>query len=107
MLIVENTGEEPALPEMTVETKRIGGMRISQRVTERIGFFGNQNKMDRVGHQAVGPDVDSVLGGVFAEQGKVMLAIPGLEKDFTRPISTLGDVMRQSRNYYSGDPAHW
>ena len=100
MLIVENTREKPALPEMTVEmilhikTKRISGVGISQRVTERIGFFGNQDKMDMVGHQAVGPDLDSVLGGIVAEEGKVMLAVSGLEKHITPPVPTLGDVMR-------------
>lgn len=113
MLIVENTGEEPALPKITVEmilhieTKRISSVGISQHATWRIGFFWNQDKMDMVGHQAVGPDFDAVPGGVFAKEGKVMLAIPGLEKDFTPPISALGDVMRQSRNHYSGDPTHW
>ena len=87
MFIVENTGEEPPLPEMTaeamlqIEAKRVGGVCISQRAAQRIRFFWDQNKMNMVAHQAVGPDFGSIFGGVFSEKGKVVLAVFGLEKD--------------------------
>ena len=70
------------------------------------GFLAPEQHM--IAHQAVGPDVDSILGGVggvFLEKGKVMLAVFDFEKDITPPI--LGDVVRQSRNHDSGTPSHW
>jgi hypothetical protein len=78
MLIIENTGEKPAVPKMTAEmilqikAKCISSVRISQRITERICFFGHQRKMDMVSHQS-----DSKPRLRFAEKGKGnALAIP-------------------------------
>jgi hypothetical protein len=48
--------------------------------------------------------------GMYApprEKGQVMFPILGLEKHNTPPVSALGEVMRQCRNHYSGDPSHW
>jgi hypothetical protein len=42
-----------------------------------------------VGHQAVGPDLDAALAGLFSQQVAIDLLIPILEEDRLAPVAAL------------------
>jgi hypothetical protein len=52
--------------------------------------------MHMVGHQAVGPDLDAALAGLFGQQVAVDLLIPILEEDRLAPVAALGHVVRKA-----------
>ena len=53
---------------------------LANRPAEVLGFGGNQNEMDMVGHQAVTPDFNAYLGGLFGQQIPIDFVIAIFEK---------------------------
>jgi hypothetical protein len=62
--------------------------------------------MHMVGHQAVGQNLQSKLGGILNQELKIMLPIIVAEKNISPAIAALRDVVAQARDHDSGDPRH-
>ena len=53
--------------------------------------------MHVVRHEAIGPDFHAMFAGLRGEKIAVDVLVAVLEKDRLAPVSTLGDVVRQTR----------
>lgn len=59
-----------------------------------------------VGHEAIGKDLQSELGGIVNEELKIMLPIIVVEEDIPPAIAALCNVVGQARNHDSCDFRH-
>ena len=55
-----------------------------------------------VGHEAVAPDIGLGLNGRLAEQVDIKPVVFVLKEDSISPVSTLGNVVRMTRNNDTG-----
>ena len=111
--VIEGTGHEAGTPEvagnpsLTVEKLGIAHMeRIEGPGKGPLGF-GDADKVDVVGHQAVSPDSHSVAHGVFLEPVEVT-AVIGLDlEDWLVVVPPLDDVVGVTDDDGAGDASHW
>ena len=73
---------------------------------ERIGACRNADKVDVVGHEAIGQYIETMLDRVLQEPLQISPAVVVAEEDIIASIAALGDVMGETRDDYSGDPWH-
>ena len=65
-------------------------MRFADSQPKRIRMCGDQDEMNVVGHQAIRPHLNLVLGRLLTEQVKVDGVIPVLEEDRLAPVTAPG-----------------
>jgi hypothetical protein len=71
-----------------------------------IFCFGNRDKMNMVGHQAVCPDLYFTPVTPLGHQGEIFPVIGSGKKGIHTPIAALGNVMGYSGNNYSCHAYH-
>ena len=113
VFIIERAGEESPLPQMPADCLRpVHVLRIAQierfhDQRERIGACRNADKVDVVGHEAIGQYFEPMLDRVLQEQLQISPAVVVAEEDVIASIAALGDVMMgETRDDYSGEPWH-
>jgi hypothetical protein len=79
--------------------------RFANREAQPIFIRGDSDQMDVVGHQAVPPYVDSVLGSnATSGQGGLIVAV--IEKSPLPPVATLSDMVWIACHHYPWDSRH-
>ena len=112
VFIIERAGEESPLPQMPADCLRpVHVLRIAQierfhDQRERIGACRNADKVDVVGHEAIGQYIETMLDRVLQEPLQISPAVVVAEEDIVAAIAALGDVMGKTRDDYSGEPWH-
>ena len=109
---IEWTGEKASLPHMptfppppiAAQSKR--RVRIAKCVRERRFVFGDDNPVDVVAHQAIGPDLQTILLSRPIEELKIFEAVGILVKDVRAPISPLRDVVWKAGNDDASQARH-
>jgi len=81
-------------------------MRFADRPPQRLPAVGDQDQMDMIGHQAVGPDRDTMLAALLTQQIAIEFVVGIGEKHVLAPISALGDMMGQTGNDETSDAGH-
>ena len=56
---------------------------------QRVLVVGEGDKMGMVGHQAIGPDFQPILFGIFSQPGKIVLPVPGFKENLLPVIAPL------------------
>jgi hypothetical protein len=72
-------------------------MNIAHRVRHGRSSFRDSNQVRVICHRIVGSDSQVVPVGVFAQQLQIEMPVLCVQEDVRAPISSLRDVMRQSR----------
>jgi hypothetical protein len=67
---------------------------------------GKGDEMDMVGHQAIGPDFQPILFGLFGQPGKILHPVPGCKENILPVIAPLGDMMGHPGKNDPGLAAH-
>ena len=67
-------------------------MRIGERLAEPIDAMGDENQVDVIGHEAIGPDLGACMPGGSSKKAAIEPAVGGREEDTFSPVA-LGDVM--------------
>jgi hypothetical protein len=112
MLCIKGAGVETALPDTTTALLRtiyvlgIAKMHGLEYGGKRPGLNWHGDKVDVIGHQAVGEDIESALGSVVPKQTQVSPIVGPDEEDVLASIAALGDVVRDTRNYDSRHTWH-
>ena len=112
VFFIERAGEESPLPQMPADCLRpVHVLRIAQierfhDQRERIGACRNADKVDVVGHEAIGQYIETMLDRVLQEQLQISPAVVVAEEDVIAAIAALGEVMGKTRDDNSGDPWH-
>lgn len=109
---VECRREVSSLPEMalpfmgTVQALRVAQVQAPECKMQRVPGRRNQHQMNVIRHQAVGQNVDPVLGGVLAQPGQVDPVISVREKHTAASVAALSYVMGNARENVSCDTRH-
>jgi hypothetical protein len=69
-------------------------------------LVGKGNEVDMVGHQAIGPDFQPILLGIFSQPGKILQPVPGFKENVLPVITPLGDVVEHPGKNAPGLAAH-
>ncbi len=85
---------------------RIAKMHWLQYGGKRPGLGRHTDQVDVIGHQTVGENVKSALGGVVPKQTQVSAIVGPDEEDVLATIAALGNVVRDSGDYYTRDAGH-
>jgi hypothetical protein len=67
---------------------------------------GKGDEMDMVGHQALCPDFQSILFGIFGQPGKIVHPVPGCQENVMLVLAPLGDMMGPPGKNDSGLATH-
>ena len=112
VIVVENDRGKAALEEMSrpaaarVDEVGITAVRLTHGQTECICLSGNENQVNMVRHQAVGPYLHFVPGRLRGKKIEIDGLIAFLKEDRLSSVTALGDMMRPTRNNDSGKPSH-
>jgi len=71
-----------------------------------VGTGRNRKKVDMVGHEAVGPDLQAVGDGVLAQEAKVAPPVFVAEEDVFPAVAPVGDVVRKSDRDRARETSH-
>ena len=82
-----------ASPDSPVDQLGIARLRCGQGPRQRVLVVGKGDEMDMVGHQAIGPDFQTILFGIFSQPGKIVPPVPGFKENLLPVIAPLGDMM--------------
>jgi hypothetical protein len=77
-----------------------------ERSCHRIGFHGHCDEVYMIAHEAISPDLHSVLGAIGFEPIEVKNTIRIRLENALAVIAPLGNVVRKARSDSSGDPWH-
>ena len=86
------SGPSPA----SVDEVGVTPMGLTHRATEGISIGGDQDKVNMVGHQAIGPDFNSCLQRLFGQQIAINFVIAVLKEDRLSPIPALRHMVGKS-----------
>ena len=89
-----------------VDEAGIEPMSARQREREPDGVARNQDQMDVVGHQAIGPDLDPEFAAGFGEPIAIERVVLVAEKDALAPIAALSDVVGNAGQDDASDAGH-
>ena len=81
-------------------------MRGGQGPCQRVLVVGKGDEMDMVGHQAIGPDFQPILLGIFSQPSKILHPVPGFKENILPVIAPLGDMMGHPGKNDPGLAAH-
>ena len=112
MVAIERAGKKSALPEVPVEPvplvkgEGIARMRVAECAAQRVLVARNDDKVNVVGHQAIGPYLKLLLREIVGHRLSIGKTIRVVYENITASIPALRCMMRQSRNHHSRQPAH-
>jgi hypothetical protein len=81
-------------------------MRVSKGARKTFAIGRNENQMNVVGHQAVGPDLNGRFAAVLSEEIAINLLVARFKEDRLTPVATLCDVMRATGEHNSSETGH-
>ena len=84
----------------------VAPVRLSHRQPEPGVVLRRQDQVDVVGHEAIGPDLDTPAPDLFRQKIAVDLLVAVLKENRLAPVSTLGDVVGQSGNNDASETGH-
>jgi len=108
MVLVQNDGTVARLEQMACRAQaRVDDCAIApMRLAERLSAIGNEDQMNVIGHQAIGPDSDAMLTALLAREIAVEFIVGVGEEHGFAPISALRYMVRQAGNDETGDAGH-
>jgi hypothetical protein len=89
-----------------VDEARIAPVRVGERAPQSIRVGRHDDDMNVVGHEAIGPDLGSGPGHRFGQQLAIQDIIAILEEGLLAPVTALGDVVGQARQYEARKANH-
>jgi hypothetical protein len=95
-------GAEPALPEMAgqfepgMDAGAVSAMGFGKGRPQAALLAGRHDEVNRVGHEAPGPDLCARGLGGLADQVEIGSLVAVIEDDRLPVIASLGDVVRQA-----------
>ena len=96
-----------ALPILrAVDALGIAHMQRLKNTLQAIAAGRNSNQMDVVGHEAIGKDFNIMPIAILSQPSQVRFTVFVREEDVFPPISTLGNVVRDTCEYGSGSSGH-
>jgi hypothetical protein len=75
-------------------------------MAQSIRTGGHSDQMDVIGHQAVSPNVNTVLPAPIRHQIYIGLIVTIIEESLFPPIASLGDMVRVAWHNYSCNSCH-
>ena len=112
MGVVHRERGEPRLEQMAgragagVDERGEAPMRFPHRPRQRVGVGGDQNELNVVGHQAIGPAGDPVGAAALGEKIAIEGVIARLGEQRLPAIAALRHVMGQAGNGDAGETRH-
>lgn len=112
MSVIHRKGREPALPEAAsppfpaVDHGRIPPVGDGHRSAEPSWIRRHGDEVKVIRQQAVRPDSNPFLLALLRQQVAVNPVVEWAKERRLAPVSSLGHVMRQARNYEPRDPCH-
>jgi hypothetical protein len=81
-------------------------MRLAERPAQRLRAIGDEDEMDVVRHQAIGPDGDALLAALARQEVAIEFVVLVGEKHPLAPIAALRHMMGKARDNKAGDAGH-
>ena len=81
-----------------VQVAGVEPMNLADRTCERIAPARTNDKVDMIGHKAVGPELQTVALADASEDAQIVLSVAGREKDIAAAVSAMGHMVRQAGN---------
>jgi hypothetical protein len=81
-------------------------MHVSKGARKTFAIARNENQMNMIGHQAVGPHLNGRFAAVPGEEIAIDLLVARFEENRLTPVATLRDVMRAAGNDDAGETGH-
>ncbi len=112
VLVVHRDRAEARLEEMSghpkpgVDDQRIPPVCFAERPSQSPFRVRNQDEMDVVGHEAIGPASNAVPAALAGQEIAIELVVVVAEEYLLAPIAALGHVMRKARNGETRDAGH-
>src|SRR5271165_2515960 len=112
MLLVHGGRTEARLEEMArdpqprVDDRGIAPMRLAERPSQRLLAVGDENEVDVVWHQAIGPAGDALPAALARQQIAIKLIVVIAEKHSLAPVAALRDMMGKAGDDEAGDAGH-
>jgi hypothetical protein len=94
----------PFLP--TIDHNGVTAMRLANRPAKPLCCFRHGDEVGVIWHQAITPNRYAELSTPLGHQVQVCLVVFVTKECFHTPISTLGNVVRNSGGYYTGNSWH-
>ena len=97
-------GAKPALPEMAGQfgpgmyVGAVSAMGFGKRRPQTVLVAGRHDEVNRVRHEAPGPDLCARGLGGLADQVEIGSVVPVIEEDRLPVIASLSDLVRQARD---------
>lgn len=104
---------ETALPEQagtlgpTIEVLRVEPVGSANNSRQAQFVLRNQDQMDVIGHEAVGPALDVLCPAGFCQEGEVMSVIVIREEDLLPAVTALRHVVWGAGMDDAGGSGHW
>ena len=95
VLLVHRDRAEPRLeqmaghPEAGVDRRRVAPMRLAERAPERLLAVGDENEVNVVGHQTIGPDRHAVLAALVRQEIAIERIVVVAKEDALAPVAAL------------------
>src|SRR5271166_4740172 len=112
MLLVHGGRTEARLEEMArdpqprVDDRGIAPMRLAERPSQRLLAVGDENEVDVVWHQAIGPAGDALPAALARQQIAIEFIVVIAEKHPLAPVAALRDMMGKAGDDKAGDAGH-
>ena len=113
VLLVHRDRAEPRLkqvaghPEACIDRRRVAPMRLAERASERLRAVGNENEVNVVGHQTIGPDRDALFAALDRQDIAIERIVVVAKEDALAPVAALRDVMGKAGDDELGDAGHF
>ena len=98
------SADSPPLAE--IHALGITPVRVRQRRSQSVRVAGNQDQMDVIRHQAIGPDLYARRRAALGQQAFVGLIVVVGEEHRLPAIASLGDMVRGSLHHKSSQTRH-
>ena len=82
-------------------------VRLADRLGQPIGAGGNEDQMNMVGHQAIGPAGHAIGAATLGHQIAIERVVARLDEQRLPPIAALGDVVGKVGDDDAGQTGHW
>src|SRR5712691_11449449 len=96
----------PGQPQPRVDDRSVAPMRLAERPPQRFYAIGDENEVDVLGHQAIGPDRDAVLAALARHEIAIELVVAVAKEHPLAPVAALRHMMGQAGDDEAGDAGH-